>query len=329
MPETADNSLEERTACDVIDISHEIINRVISQIASSVNSIQQYYYDMNFTLEQSTTEKISPILDEIMQRIISEKEPNDSSQKDFLFVLLTVLMIENGMFPLDDDSEMISSIDRINYKQLTKWKTPLGLMDASFLLNKFEKLPLKLVMSPLGAAVLVNVIITDLDNETYSVCLPVSRYVVSPQASTIPMIFRDLKHLSMLFKNKIVTPVKSRILDHCGYPSASLKGMPEEVFFKIILYLNVTDIINVAQTSRKMQMLLENEILWHELYKRDFENVLPPEGSDWKTLYRDKYVMNKDERLRARHRGAGTMHDNMDYSDYVSYIDNPMWNVVI
>lgn len=283
---------------------------------------------MNFTLENSTTEKVSPILEEIMQRIISEKEPNDSSQKDFLFVLLTVLMIENGLFPLDDDSEMLSDIERINSEQLAKWKTPLGVMETEFLLNTFEKLPLKLVMSPLGAAVLVNVIICDMNNETYSVCLPVSRYVVSPQASTIPMIFRDLKHLSMLFKNKIVTPVKSRILDHCGYPSASLNGMPEEVFSKIIQFLHITDIINVSQTSRKMKLLLENEILWHKLYKRDFENIAPPDGSDWKTLYRDKYILNKDQRLRSCS-GAGTMHDNMDYSDYVSYIDNPMWNVVI
>lgn len=283
---------------------------------------------MNFTLEESNTEKVSPILDEIIRKILYQSKCSESRQKDFLFVLIIVLMIENGFYPMKNRTEIIENIKSIDAEQLRNWKTAMGAMEAIFVLNGFENIPVKLIISPLGATAVVNLVIYDLDSETYSVCLPMSRFVVSPQASSIPMIFRDLKHLSVTFKNKIISAVKSRILTHCGYASASLMGLPEEVVYEIMRRLPVADVVNTSLTCRRLRFLIGNTSLWHELYKRDFGNV-DTERSDWKTLYKEKYTDQRENRLRQISRAAGTMHDYMDYSDYISYIDNPMWDIII
>ncbi|XP_063378040.1 uncharacterized protein LOC134665132 [Cydia fagiglandana] len=284
---------------------------------------------MNCTLEESTTERISPLLEKIISRIQSQNNAQESTQKDYMFILIVVLMIENGFLPLKSDLELLHNVESLDAEQLRKWKNNSSIYEAVFSMPGMESFPLKVIMSPLGAMVLLNVLINKLDFETYSVCLPVSRYVVSPQASKIPMIFRDLKHLSTVFKNKILSVVKSIILTQLGYSSASLIGVPEEVFIKIMLYLPVNEIVQLSMLCKRLNYLIDNETLWHELCKRDFGNQLTIRSDDWKEVYRELYIAEHNRKLPESHRLAGSMHDHMDYSDFVSYIDNPMWDVII
>ncbi|XP_021181304.1 uncharacterized protein LOC110369964 [Helicoverpa armigera] len=284
---------------------------------------------MDTTLEESTTEKVAPLLHELVNRILAESKTFDSVQKDFLFVLIVVLMIENGFLLVNCNMEVIDLIKSFDIVQLSKWKLPSGTYETTFILSGFKNITLKLIMIPLGATVLVNLVANELNFETYSICLPISRYVVSPQATSIPMIFRDLKHFSTTFKNKTVTAIKSRILSHHGYPSASLIGLPEEVIFKIMQDLSVVDILNLCKTSRRLKAVLEIDSLWYSLCKRDFECNSEAEVGNWKELYKQLYVVERDKKLRTQNCGAGSMHDYMDYSDYISYIDNPLWNVII
>lgn len=285
---------------------------------------------MATTLEESSTERVPQLLENILKRI-TPHNVNDSIQKDYLFIVILVSMMENGFVLVDDECQIIDQAS-INNKLLSKWKSLSGVYEALYVLYGFKNIPLKVIMSPLGAMVLVNVVISDLDSETYSVCLPVSRYVVSPQATTIPKIFRDLKQFSVTFKNKILTPVKSRILSHHGYASASLIGLPEELLFKIMLNLHVRDVLVVSKTCMTMNMVLQSDILWHDMVKRDFEeddSVSLSQDLDWKEVYKKSYIYKTDQLQRRIPQAAGALHDLMDYSDYVSYIDNPMWNVIM
>ncbi|CAH0604630.1 unnamed protein product [Chrysodeixis includens] len=282
---------------------------------------------MGLTLEESTTEEVAPLLHEIVKRILSESKTFDSVQKDFLFVMIVVLMIENG-FILTNNHVEIDPMICFNSVLLSRWKQTSGIYQTTFILSGFKNVTLKVIMSPLGATVLVNVVAYELNHETYTICLPISRYVVSPQATSIPMIFRDLKHFSTTFKNKIITAVKSSILSHYGYPSASLMGLPEEVLFKIMLNLPVQDILSICKTNSRLKMLLDNDSLWYSLCKRDFECNSQADVRNWKELYKQIYIVELDKQQRSMNRAAGSMHDYMDYSDYVSYIDNPMWNII-
>ncbi|XP_075969489.1 F-box only protein 7-like [Anticarsia gemmatalis] len=283
---------------------------------------------MDVTLEESTTERVTALLHETVRRILNEKQTPDSVQKDLLFMLIVVLMIENGFLPVNDKLEVINLMETFNTEQLSKWKMPTGICEAPFVMSGFKNVTLKLLMSPLGATVLVNVVANELNFETYSICIPVSRYVVSPQATSIPMIFRDLKHFSITFKNKVLSAVKSRILTHYGYASASLSGLPDEVLINIMLNLPVSDIVNMGKTCTRMKSVLENQSLWHLLNKRDFQNGSDIDIIDWKGLYMKNYAVQQDANIRTRRMMGGSMHDYMDYSDYVSYIDNPMWNII-
>ncbi|XP_026742501.1 uncharacterized protein LOC113504426 [Trichoplusia ni] len=282
---------------------------------------------MGLTLEESTTEEVAPLLHEIVKRILAESKTFDSIQKDFLFVMIVVLMIENG-FILTNNHVEIDPMQSFNSVLLSRWKQPSGIYETTFILSGFKNVTLKVIMSPLGATVLVNVVANELNHETYTICLPISRYVVSPQATSIPMIFRDLKHFSTTFKNKIISAVKSKILSHHGYPSASLAGLPEEVLFKIMLNLPVQDILSICKTNSRLKMLLDNDSLWYSLCKRDFECNSQADVRNWKELYKQIYIVELDKQQRSMNRAAGSMHDYMDYSDYVSYIDNPMWNII-
>ncbi|KOB68728.1 putative f-box only protein 7-like isoform 1 [Operophtera brumata] len=282
---------------------------------------------MTLSLEESTTERVPRLLEEILKRVIPEFS-RESIQKDYLFIVIIVSMFENGFVLVDNDCQIIDH-NLIDTKQLCEWKSQSGVYEALFILYGFKHISLKLIMSPLSALVLVNVVIIDLDSETYSVCLPVSRFVVSPQATTIPMIFRDLKQFSLTFKNKILAAVKSRILMHHGYASASLIGLPEELLFKIMLILNVNDVLNVSKTCMTLNMVLQSDILWHGMVKRDFqENHISQPDFNWKEIYKKSHILKYDEAQRRLQQAAGTLHDFVDYSDYVSYIDNPMWNII-
>lgn len=281
-----------------------------------------------YTLEESTTEAISPLLEKIIRKVQSQSNTYESTQKDYMFILIIVLMIENGFLPMDKELVLIRDVELIDSEQLIRWKNTTGVYEAFFAMPGMESFSLKTIMSPLGAMVLLNVVINTLSSETYSVCLPLSRYVVSPQASTIPMIFRDLKHLSTMYRNKILCPVKSRILTELGYPSASLIGLPEEIFLKIMLHLPVYDIVKLSLLCKRLNFLVDNKTLWHELCNRDHNNPTPA-NKEWKELYKDLYAAEHNKKLAQASRLAGSMHDYMDYSDFVSYIDNPMWDVII
>lgn len=285
---------------------------------------------MATTLEESSTESVSQLLEDILKRL-SPQNITDSIQKDYLFIVIIVSMMENGFLLVDNDCKIIDHTS-INTKLLSEWKNKSGVYETLFILYGFKNIPVTVLMSPLGAMVLVNIVLNDLDTETYSVCLPVSRYVVSPQATTIPKIFRDLKQFSLTFKNKILTPVKSRILSHHGYASASLIGLPEELLFKIMLNLQVKDVLNVTKACMTSNVVLQSDILWHDMVKRDFnedDSVSQSQDLDWKEIYKKLYISKYDQLQRRIPQAGGALHDFMDYSDYVSYIDNPMWNVIM
>lgn len=281
---------------------------------------------MGFTLEDSTTEKVPPLLEIIVGRILSQSKSCDSVQRNLLFVLILVILIENGFVLLDDRNEETEPF-KLDLEQVEKWQLTHGTLEVNIVMCGYTNFPAKLIVCPVGSTVLVNVILKELNSETYTVCVPVSRYVVSPEASTIPMIFRDLRHLSITLKNKVISAVKSRILSYHGYASASLIGLPEEVLFNIIKYLPLPDVVKLCKICRRLNYLASREMIWHFLYKRDFGHH--SEVDSWKVLYKEKYVEQVDNRQREVHRHAGAMHDYMDYSDLVSYVDNPMWGVIL
>ncbi|XP_013146220.1 PREDICTED: F-box only protein 7-like [Papilio polytes] len=246
---------------------------------------------MSLKLEDSTLENISSLLDILSREVLSQNKGSEPVQNDLFYVLIIVLMLENGFLPVINDSEVKESVNSYDVQHLIPKKLETGLYEAKFVMFGCSDLPLKLIISPMGALMLINLVINDMNGETYSVCLPISRYVVSPRASSIPMIFRDLKHLSVTFKNKVLSAVKSKILSNYGYPSASLVGLPDEIIlFNILPYLPARDVLNISETCKRLKAVASNDGLWREMYKRDYKDNTTVVTS-WKTLYKEKYLL--------------------------------------
>lgn len=282
---------------------------------------------MGISLQESTTQKIPHLLEAIVKNVTLQNKTPDSIQKDYLLILLIVAMIEDGFVPVDGECEILD-INLINAEQINKWKSKTGVFEVPHIMTGFKDTSVKLIMSPLGAIALVNVVIKDVEAGTYTICLPLSKYVVAPQATTIPMIFRELKHFSESLKNKVLSAVKSRILDYHGYASASLMGLPEELLYKIMFYLPVKNILNVSRTCMRLRELLQSNSFWHAVVKRDFvsNRDMPPDSNfDWKALYKTSYLDDSQNAATT----AGSFHDYVEFSDYLSYMDNPIWNVLL
>lgn len=254
---------------------------------------------MYMTLEECSLEEISPLLERFAKNVLSQNKPTETVQNDLFYALIVILMLENGFLPKIKDSVIQDDVHLYDLRQFTVEKLTGGIYETEFVMSGFHDLPLKIIISPLGALMIVNLIFNNNNSETYSVCLPISRYVVSPQASTIPLIFRDLKHLSITFKDKILCAAKSKVLSFYGYASASLVGLPDDVLvYNVLFYLPVESVIFVSRTCKKLKAISDNESLWRELYKRDFKNLVSPKLSGWKVLYKEAYLAQKETHLR-------------------------------
>lgn len=278
---------------------------------------------MDFKLEDSTLEEVPKQFEEIVKNILSHNKNLDLIQKDIFVTLIVYIISENGLTPVTYNNTSTVDYEIVNLDQVINWKQPSGVYEIALIMAGFNDINLKLIMLPLCSAILIDIFINNGNCEVYTVCLPMSRYIVLPESTTISKMFHDIKHLSYTLKNRIINPVKSSILSYFGYSSASLIGLPEELFFKILLYLPVIDIMNTGKTCRRFSLLLNNENLWHKLFKRDFKNKKIDTGKDWKSSYRDAYSCIQPSRTSRNLRG--TLHDLMDLSDNISYIDNPLW----
>lgn len=252
---------------------------------------------------EGVIKKLPPIFDEILAKLVAEYDLPEKDitllKNDVLFILLVVIMIENNFQPKVDTGELLEDVGQIDSKRLLNWKLS-GMYEAEFMMGYCE-ISTKLMMIPLGSTVLVNGVIKGEESETYSVCLPINQYIVftvRETEGTVTKLFRNLQLLSDTFKDKVLTPVKSKLLSICGYPGASLMGLPEDVFWKIMLYLPLVDILSMCETCRKFKTLVNDDNLWLKLFTRDFKLLTknkqnqedPSEYKNWKAMYMANYL---------------------------------------
>ncbi|XP_072944030.1 F-box only protein 7-like [Epargyreus clarus] len=282
---------------------------------------------MNLTSKETTIKEFEgiikncpPIFDEILVKLASEQDLPEKDiiqlKNDVLFTALVVMMIENGFRPKLADGELLEGVSFIDYRCFVNWKLSSGTYEAEFMLGCCE-ISTKLMMIPLATTVMVNAVIKGIELETYSVCLPINQFIIVRMCEPrVAKLFRNLQLLSDTFKNKIVSPVKSKLLTICGYPGASLMGLPEDVFLKLMLYLPISDILSMRETCRMSKQMLDDNNFWHKLFIRDkklFKEVEdnqwyrankkstdPNKYDNWKSMYTEYYVECKNIKLVQR-----------------------------
>jgi hypothetical protein len=172
--------------------------------------------------------------------------------------------------------------------------------EMAFILGRFTQHTCRLLIIPIDDEIIVNLLISDLNQERngYSFGIQPSKYVVSPTSSCIPTKFRNLKDLSLRFKNSLSHPARNVILTKEGIMNASLLGVPDEVKIKIFKYLKVSVFLKFSLVCSHLYNVPEEQGLWRYFLVRDFgcedvEHLVNQPGiSDiiiWKEEYKRRY----------------------------------------
>lgn len=243
---------------------------------------------MDFKLEDSTSEKIPHYFIEIIQKILSESESLDLAKQQIFLTMIMYIIFENGLIPNLDGCQAVDELKTIDIHPILKWKQPSGIYEIPIKMTDFIESNIVLMMVPVGSYVLLDILIKNNNHDLFSSCIPVTQYV-SLETSDVEKIIHNIKHLSFILKDQIINPAKSSVLSFYGYVNPSLTGLPQELLFNIVMKLPVVDIVSVAKTCMKLNLLLKNDNLWHKLFKRDFKTRIKDKNIDWKTAYIEAY----------------------------------------
>lgn len=253
-------------------------------------------------LENMFNEQVTALIHNLLQQLILED--SEDIRQDLLHILTFILLIDND-FVLHHDNEEDSENMNLTSHLLNLCRTRTKVLEAHFYLKGFKNPKLKVMMSQVGEIVVINFIVPELDFDTYSLCLPISKYIVPKEKITkldVPNFFKNLKTLTLLFKNNISCPLKSKILKYYGYVSASLTGLPNEVVRKILLKLNIYSIVQLTKICLQLKHIIDDNTLWHNLFIRDFHIQHKKMGNSlnniasWKEEYKKEYLQLKNNK---------------------------------
>lgn len=203
-------------------------------------------------------------------------------------------MLETGFVPKNIDSNIVC-IDFHKQRLLSFNKLPTGWKMADtqsygidFVLQPFPEKVCKMLCVCLHRNINVNIIIDSGLCCVFEVRVP--RYVVSEEAEYIPLKFRNLRELSMDFKNNISNIAKSAILRSEEITDAIFQDMPSEILYNIFTFLRVKDFLRLSCTCQRLRECASyfEDKIWKHFIERDFPRAVDANGelvSKWKEKY--------------------------------------------
>lgn len=264
---------------------------------------------------------ISPLFHRTLNELIEALFMPETLKRDLFFAILLIVIKENG-FKQQENTE----IDVVNYI-LQKKRDRREAYEIHIVLYPYEDTTANIIACAPNDTMLINAIIES-TKETHSLCLPINEHLTTSRLG-IPSAFSQLEKLVTSIKEKIVIPVKHSILSYHGQPCSNLYGLPDDALFHILLCLSLTDILNVAQSSKKLNKVLKKDNLWSQLYKRDFPNI-KNRDSNWRSAYRKEYAeKNKQKAMKPSIIVSGNIIDDDDeWPDYMPVRDS-RWAVIL
>jgi hypothetical protein len=260
-------------------------------------------------IEESSSKRIPHNLEALVKSLEGSQDVSPANKNDLLAVLMYVLMMETGYSPVHAGDTSVCnsdhgfSIHKLNHfcNMPAIWKNiQQNNYEMTFILGRFTQYPCRLLILPTDDDIIVNLLISNLTQERngYSFGIQPSKYVINPTSSCIPAKFRNLKDLSLKFKNNLSHPARSVILTKEGILNASLLGVPDEVKIKIFKYLKVSDFLNLSQVCTHLYNVTEEQGLWRYFLVRDIrceevKHLVNQPGINnfiiWKEEYKKRY----------------------------------------
>lgn len=246
--------------------------------------------------EWDINKETPPQFQETVNTLIETLIKPELFKQDLLFSLLLVLMKENDFRLLKEiGNDTISIVDYIVLMKRCK-----TIHEAVLLLRGYENITVKLIMSPMNDVILINATLLEISSQTYSTCFPIGRYFMSRGSTfNIPTSFANIDQLSILFKDKIITPIKNTILKYNSVPGCALCGLPVDILHLILIRLPLKDVLNLSASCKRINGIVNEDCLWSHLYGRDFPGKHKCEEKGWRDMYKEVYFLKlKEERER-------------------------------
>ncbi|XP_030032684.1 uncharacterized protein LOC115449112 [Manduca sexta] len=278
--------------------------------------------DINYTdrdLNEETTLQLKQTLNRLIETLIKPEH----LKRDLFFAVLLYAMKQSDFILIKKLGKPTTIQDNILEERIRD-----DVYEAMFVLTEFEATAVKLIACFLQDVVLTIATIPQIKEATYSTCFTTNRYVLTSNIG-IPMDFANLNELFFCFKEKIVMPLKSSILNHHRFSSGSLSGLPDDILHQILLSLPLRDVLNLSETCKRIYKVTIEESLWCRLYRRDYSNECKSGEKSWHDMYRDIYVMKQAEKFKlARNVGAETFEEFGELADYIRRVDS-RWEVIL
>lgn len=246
-------------------------------------------------------------------------------KRDLFFALLLTVMNENDFQLLKGiGEEGIGIVDYI----VSKSGLNNDIYSALFILKGYANSKTRLIMCPMDDLVLITTSLPDMCSETYSICLPIDRYVKTTQLR-IPMNCVNLNELRSYVKEKIVSPIRCKLINYNNNPSGALSGLPSDVLHQIIVSLPIRDVLNLSESCRRINSVVNEDGVWSHLYNRDFPDC-KTDGTEWQEMYKEIYIMKQEEKFKLTSNvGTEIFEEFIELSDYLRCVPDSRWDVIL
>ncbi|EFA09391.2 F-box only protein 7-like Protein [Tribolium castaneum] len=229
----------------------------------------------------------------ILEFFNRNKLPSDKN--DIIVGFLYVLMLECGFVEMNC-TDILQDDCNFNYKRLLQhsktlpeaWKRD-SRYQLNFILKSSPQLVCRLTCMSVSDDLLVNCTIKDVDN--FSFLADPLMYFITSKVQFNEFHFQNLDHLSRSFKDSVAFPAKVAVIESTGGICTCLQHLPYEILIRIMSYLNISDVMNLARTSTSLCQVAQDSALWVKLLASDLKkkNIVKT-YEELKFLYQIKYA---------------------------------------
>uniref|UniRef100_A0A1B6K423 F-box domain-containing protein n=1 Tax=Homalodisca liturata TaxID=320908 RepID=A0A1B6K423_9HEMI len=192
-----------------------------------------------------------PAMSTAMKNLTSSLE--NPTLEEIVVVVLYILIVESGFVPFPCEPVAGDENCRYNAHRLRvltaspkSWLDGDGVYRIYFTLAPFPEEKCKLVCLPVGSCLVANMYST-CSNKSFAMMINPAEYVALYPTQ---IIFKRLKNLSLKFKDQVVIPIRTVILNEVHQTTVGLFALPVEVLLKIISYLQVDDFLKFTSTCK-------------------------------------------------------------------------------
>ncbi|KAM8884193.1 F-box only protein 7 isoform 1-T2 [Synchiropus picturatus] len=239
-----------------------------------VNSVSLWSLGPMICSEATTGQAPFPL--ELLYQRTNVNNPNEA-----IVVVMNILMLETGFTGFAASSDEMPD----------GWRSVSKFYKLSFQHQLCNNAPTVLVAVPIGPLLFVNVSVKVMSTDiSRKLSLEATDYVTDKwPGKSAAAAYKDLRKLSLLFKDSLVYPLIAATREALCLPAAfGLTLVPPEVLLRILRMLDVQSLVRLSGVCKHLNTWASDSMLWRYMCYRDLKRF-DLDGSrnpNWKEVYK-------------------------------------------